>query len=444
MSEEAATQVLAAADVATTPLRLAFFSPVPPAASGIADYLLDLLPLLPAAWQIDLFVDDEVVPALEALEATRAGVGSGVGCFADVEFPQRHAERAYDLNVHQLGNAANRVPTFRMALEHPGFLVLHDAVLHPARAHHAIEGGDLGAYRSMAEACGGDAGRAIGHLVAGGLGGPELFFRFPMCEDLVRASRVTGVHGELACSWLRAIVPEARVVPLAHWRSVAPASESAIRSWRERLTVEAPGAGPVGSSPGEPAIDDVVLVGSFGYVGEQRRFDRVLAALAALDDDPRWRLVVAGWVDPELGLEEMADRLGIGSRVAWLGRVDGADFAAVMRAVDLSVNLRYPPARSSSGVLHQLLQVGVPTLISDLLHWRDYPEPAVARVPPGPDAAEHEALLAGLRRWIESSEERRRASEAARRWAEAEIVPERMAASYVAAIEASLVSSGEA
>ncbi len=59
-----------------------------------------------------------------------------------------------------------------------------------------------------------------------------------------------------------------------------------------------------------------------------------------------------------------------------------------MGAVDLAINLRYPPTRASSGVLHQLLQLGVPTLISDVVHWREYPEEAVARIPPGPDEVE--------------------------------------------------------
>ena len=79
---------------------------------------------------------------------------------------------------------------------------------------------------------------------------------------------------------------------------------------------------------------------------------------------------------------------------------------AVMGAVDLAVNLRYPPARASSGVLHQLLQIGVPAVISDVLHWRDYPDAAVARVPPGPEEAEHEVLAQALGRWLIDPERR--------------------------------------
>ena len=435
-------------DLADEPLRLAIFSPVPPAPSGIADYLLDLLPLLPRAWRMDLFVDEEVEPDEELLREARRG-SSAPGCFPEAEFHDRQAAARYDLNIYQLGNASARVPTFRIAREHPGLLVLHDCVLHPARAHRALEAGELDLYRQEAEACRGDVGKALGHLVAGGLAGPELFVRFPMCEDLVRASRVTGVHGELACGWLRAMVPGARVMPLTHWRSVEPVDEAERRAWRGRLLGRAAErdrrAGETGMvARGGDGAEETVLIGSFGAIGVQRRLERVLEALAAVDSRLAWRFVVVGAVDPVLRLEEIAAGLGVGERVSWLGRVGDADFAALVQTVDLAVNLRYPPARASSGVLHQLLQAGVPTVISDVIHWREYPGAAVERVPPGPDAAELEALVAALDRWIGSAAERRQASEAARSWAAAELTPQRMAASYVAAVEASLVSSGEA
>ena len=132
------------------------------------------------------------------------------------------------------------------------------------------------------------------------------------------------------------------------------------------------------------------------------------------------------------------DDLGIAARIAWPGRLDDEQFQALMGSVDLAVNLRYPPARSSSGVLHQLLQVGTPTIITDLLHWCEYPEPAVARVPPGPDDAEAEALQAALQRWINDPQARREAAATARRWAAEEITAAGMATSYVAAVAAAM------
>ncbi len=412
-----------APDTAAESLRLAMFSPLPPTPSGIGDYVVDLLPLLPETWSVDVFVGDA---SPLATVARLVGPGETLGSvegFVDVEFERRQERRPYDLIIYQVGNSTHHAYMLPYALHHPGLLVLHDGVLHPSRAQQAIESGDLAAYRRAVIACRPDVGAALGHLVAGGLAGPALYFRFPMCEDLVRASRLTAVHGEVMCGWVSAMVPESAVIPLVHWRAVAAIDEAQRQQTRR---------GVAGASQND------VLIGCFGSMGAERRLDRVFAALARLGDATPWRLVLAGNVDASIRLPALADELGIGARIAWPGRLDDAQFQALMGSVDMAVNLRYPPARSSSGVLHQLLQVGAPTIISDVLHWCEYPEPAVARVPPGPDAAETEALQAALQRWISDPQARREASAAGRCWAAEEITAAGMANSYVAAVSAAM------
>ena len=412
-----------APDPSAESLRLAMFSPLPPIASGIGDYVVDLLPLLPEKWTVDGFVADAA-----SLETAASLVGPGnrlgsVEVFMDVEFARRHDREPYDLVVYQVGNSTHHAYMLQYVLEYPGLLVLHDGVLHPARALQAIESGDMSGYRRAARACRDDVGGALGHLVAGGLAGPALYSRFPMCEDLVRASRLTAVHGQIMCDWVATMVPGAAVVPVVHWRAIAEVDDEQRIDVRRRVA-------------GAAASD--VLVGCFGTMGPERRLDGVFAALTRIGDAAPWRLVLAGDVDASLDLPARADGLGIAARIAWPGRLDDEQFQALMGSVDLAVNLRYPPVRSSSGVLHQLLQVGTPTVISDLLHWCEYPEPAVARVPPGPDDVEAEALQRALQRWITDPAARREAAAAGRRWAAVEITSEAMAASYIAAVSTAM------
>jgi len=410
----------AATEVAGRPLRLAMFSPVPPVPSGVSDYVADLLPALPSAWQIDLFVDDGVEPA--------AGLaGGGVAWFPHGQWEDRHAARRYDLNVYQVGNHVVHAYLLERVLRTPGLLVLHDAVLHPARVQHALETGSLDDYRRAARRCRPDVGGALGHLVAGGLAGPGIHFRFPLCEDLVRASRLTVVHGEILAAWLRAAVPGARVRPVAHWRAVARVPRDAVEGWRRRILAATGGPGSAG---------EAVLAGCFGFLGTARRVPRLLEAVAALAPRHDLRLVLTGRADPDLELERRAAALGIAERVVVTGRLEADDFTAVMRAVDLAVNLRWPPARASSGVLHQLLSLGVPTVITDLVHWRDYPAGAVARVPPGPDDLEARRLRQVLDGWISRPEQRARAGEAGRAWARRHVGPGAASTSYAAAVAA--------
>ncbi|MGD8328567.1 MAG: hypothetical protein PVJ49_03970, partial [Acidobacteriota bacterium] len=262
------------------------------------------------------------------------------------------------------------------------------------------------------------------------------------CEDLVRASKATAMHGEPSCAWLRRQVPDARAIALAHWRAV-DFDAGRRDAWRARL-----------AGRGE------VLIGSFGNIGEERRLHRVLQALAAVargggegvdaaggEHDRAggtglgaWRLVVAGSVDERLGLAELAARLGLARRIDWQPKLDDDDFVALMAAVDFAVNLRYPPARSSSGVLHQLLRLGVPALISEVVHWSEYPDAAVARIPPGPDVTEHETLVSALRGWIDDDAARTAAGSTAAAWAARHITPEAMRASYLEAVAAALAA----
>ena len=113
------------------PLRLAMFSPVPPIPSGIAAYLADLLPLLPEAWNIELFTD-------EGVEAN-----APVPCFPHTDFAARHEQESYDLNIYQVGNSAGRAYVYDYVVSHPGLLVLHDGVVHPARVGAASAAGDV-------------------------------------------------------------------------------------------------------------------------------------------------------------------------------------------------------------------------------------------------------------------------------------------------------------
>jgi len=84
--------------------RLAWFSPLPPVRSGISAYSAELLPLLAAHHQIDVFVD---VPWPGS-----AGPPQPLGDQGSVSIRSAHdfvwmARKApYDLIIYQLGNAA--------------------------------------------------------------------------------------------------------------------------------------------------------------------------------------------------------------------------------------------------------------------------------------------------------------------------------------------------
>lgn len=410
-------------------LRLAFFAPLPPAPSGVADYVADLLPLLPEEWQIDVFgpeppgrPDEPADPGHRESEvpagAARARAGAGARALPHTAWRAEHERQPYDLSVYHVGNNVLHAYAIPYVTETPGLLVLHDPVLHPARVEHHTRADDLAGYRAAALAARPDIGATLAELVSSGLGGYDLYWSLPLCEDLVRASRLTVVHGEGTAGWLSALVPDARVGQVVHWQATGTADEQRVEAWRARLGVD-------GETP---------LIGTFGHIGPAHGVDLLVDVLGEVAVEHAFRLVVVGAVDATLDLPARIADAGLEERVELLGRVCAEDFSALMGATDLAVNLRYPTARASSGTLQQLMQLGVPALVHDLLHTRDIPDDAVLRVPPGPRHEERRVLRQRLREWLADPEKRRRASSACVRWASRAITPEAMATSYRAAV----------
>ena len=105
-------------------MRIAFFSPLPPARSGIADYSEALL--------------------------------SQLRSFANVEtFEQSADPSSHDIAIYQLGNNPFHTFAYETAMKHPGIVVLHEANLHHLLAELTIKRGDWDAYLREVEIDGG-------------------------------------------------------------------------------------------------------------------------------------------------------------------------------------------------------------------------------------------------------------------------------------------------
>lgn len=391
--------------------RLAVFAPVPPARSGIAEYVEGMLPLLPTSWEIEVFADGDTAGELAGWPVNRLE-----------DWGPRHHRAPFDLNVYHVGNNALHATTLPYVLKHPGLLVLHDVVMHPARAAVFLGADDMRGYSAALAASETERHEVLAQVIAAGLGGPSIYWNFLLSEDLIRASRHTVVHGQLLARWLQAQVPGVGIGSVVNWLPVSDDDGERTLAWRTRV-----GAG-----------EAIPLFGTFGHIGPEHRVELLLEVLGELASDFDFRLVVVGAMAPELDLERTVRDSGLSDRVEFTGRVDDEDYGALLRAVDLGLNLRYPTARASSGPLVQMLQVGTPAVIHDLVHLRDLPEPAVLRVPTGEPNVEVAGLRLQLRRWLEDADWRASAASAAAEWGRTRITPDAMRRSYEKAVDAAL------
>ncbi len=98
-------------------------------------------------------------------------------------------------------------------------------------------------------------------------------------------------------------------------------------------------AAPEGDRPardGSDSANPAILI-SVGRLVAKKGYDDLLDALARLPESLHWRLVHIGGGPLKDRLSAMADRLGIASRIDWLGRQAQQEVLARLRAADLFV-----------------------------------------------------------------------------------------------------------
>jgi glycosyltransferase involved in cell wall biosynthesis len=109
----------------------------------------------------------------------------------------------------------------------------------------------------------------------------------------------------------------------------------------------------------------------FGGLTPEKRIPQILAAFrATLPYAPDARLVLAGATaaHAELNATDYAD---VADRVFVTGYVADAELTDHVAAIDVSLNLRWPTARETSGPWLRALAAGKPTVITDLVHLTD-------------------------------------------------------------------------
>ncbi len=103
------------------------------------------------------------------------------------------------------------------------------------------------------------------------------------------------------------------------------------------------------------------------------------ALLGELPADALLIFVGKDWENGEARSE--VARLGLESRVRFLGRQDDATFADLIAAVDIGIAMRRPPTYGeTSAALLDLLRHGVPSIITDTATFSSYPDNVVRKV----------------------------------------------------------------
>jgi glycosyltransferase involved in cell wall biosynthesis len=359
-------------------VKVAYYSPLPPSTSGIADYSALLLPAL--SRQVEV-------------EVARRG-----------RF--RRAPRA-DVALYHVGNDPEEHGWIvAAARDGPGVVVLHDFVLHHLVAGLTLARGDAHGYLDALEQEHGLAGRLLGYAVIDNRIPPLWETRpeaFPLAGEVLRSATGLIVHSRYVEEHARAAGFAGPIWRIPHAAWPAPHVQPA--------TLE---GGPV--------------LGCFGHLNESKRIPQLLSAFARLRERrPEAHLLLVGRASQRLeGLE-------LPPGVTREHHVSEERLWSLMAACDACISLRAPTMGETSGSAIRALTLGKPLVVSDVGWFSELPAEVALKI--APDEREVEALHAALE--LLASDEGLRASmgAAARGFAEREHALERVAESYAAALE---------
>jgi glycosyltransferase involved in cell wall biosynthesis len=325
-----------------------FYSPLPPARTGVADYSAALLAALQKIGRVDV-------------------------C------PER-----CDVPLYHLGNNELHADIYRRALEHPGVVVLHDAVLH----HFLLGQLDAHAYVEEFTYNYGEWNRGLAEELwraRAASGADHRYFQFPMLKRVAERARAVIVHNPAAARMVREHAAGACVVeiPFLFEKPVLPATDDVAR-YRGRVGLPLEG----------------FRFGVFGYLRESKRLGTVLETFARLHaDQAHTSLLVAGsFVSTDL--EQATRPLMAAPGVVSVPHLSTRDFWLAASAVDACINLRYPTGGETSAIAIQFMGIGKPVLLTESEECSRFPEDACVRVAPGIEEADslrhHMGLLTSV------------------------------------------------
>lgn len=328
-------------------MRLAFFSPLPPVKSGIADYSAALLE-----------------PLRERVEVTPFD-----------HAPEQFDPSRFDALLYQLGNNPHHIFAYEMALRHPGVIVLHEANLHHLIAELTIKRGDWDAYMREVEFDGGAAALAFAQRVRRLEVGPD-YEGVPMLRRVLSVSKGVIVHSQAMVNDVRAAGFRGPVARIPHGAWIP---ETDRNGFRVRL----------GVNESDP------LIGIFGFLKPYKRIAESLRAFRRLVQlEPRAKMILVGEAHPELPVADMVRSLGLSRHVKVIGFAPIEDFVGYLGACDVVLNLRFPTVGESSGTLLRSLGLGKAVVVSDVGSFREFPDEICCKVPV--DSTEEEVLFGYL------------------------------------------------
>jgi glycosyltransferase involved in cell wall biosynthesis/SAM-dependent methyltransferase len=367
-------------------IKVAFFSPLPPARSGIADYSAALLDELKKLVDVEVFASK----------------------------PLSFNPKNFDVTLYQVGNNVHHDFCYETAMDHPGVVVVHEANLHHLIADITIKRGDWDAYMQAVQQEGSPKDLEYASRVRRLEVGPD-YEGVPMLRQLLSRSKAAIVHSGCVESELRGAGFSGAVARIPHGAWIPDANRS---DFRERLGLD----------------ETTPIIGIFGFLKPYKRIAESLRAFRRLVRvHPSAKMILVGDPHPELQLDSLIRSLDLSLHVRVLGFRPIEEFVGYLAACDIVLNLRYPTVGENSGTLMRALGLGKAVVVSEVGSFSELPETICLKAPV--DASEEDHLFEYLNLLVSRPEIRKTLGARAREWVETECTWPKVARRYADFLE---------
>lgn len=392
--------------MAAQPDALNWFTPLPPARNGIADYAAMLLGEMARLTPCVCYCEDPLADAPDGVE-----VRDPVQAF-------RHLGAGSRI-LHQIGNNEGHVFALDALRRHGGVASLHDlSLLYVYELGTPRREVLFGHMQAPSRALGETYAR---HWKEAGLKTSANYVLFDMVGEVLSRSRRVIVHSDYARRKLAAThgaEAAEKLVVIPHFaKAIADRSAEAAR---ERL-----GVGP-----------EEILILTSGFATRVKRFDWLVEALDRLRrEGRRFRWIHAGQEKAdEVKLTERMHAGGLGDVARVTGYLSEDDLDSCIMAADIVVNLRFPSVGESSGTLARAFAAGRCCVVNDTAAYSEIPRDIVVHIPVFDTVG---ALVRALDRLIADADLREAFGQRARHFARTSLSVATVARRYLEAIDGS-------
>ena len=294
----------------------------------------------------------------------------------------------FDVKIYHIGNNPNfHAEISYVMMEHPGVVVLHDAVLYYLVAGRGI-GGLLRELQLSKENPAPSITDSLS--IIDDIGKKDLLKydspeSYPLLGTVLRYAKIVIVHSKTALEAVKQSGFQNKVVvipPIAYPSPVQIKNKIHIKDIRSKFGV----------------AEEYFLVGVFGFIGPTKQIKKVISAIKELIAQKyRVKLLIVGIGDD---LNPLIKKLGVSEHIILKGYVNDDDFQTLFSVVDTVINLRFPSSGEASGSVLHAFSHGKATIVSDIAWFSELPAEIVKKIPIGKN--EVTDLVNTLSTWIDN------------------------------------------